>query len=203
MTRPLPTRFTADDQQDAYETWGANCGPGALAGICGLTLDEVRPLIPGFESKGYTNPTMMFDALRRLEQTRGIRWERLHRVPAAWPSYGLCRIQWEGPWTNPGVPARVAYGHTHWVGSCARSPEDIGVFDINCIANGTGWSALKDWAATVVPHLLRDDPKASGQWHITHAVRINLPEVATRSPSSDAADRLTAAASSSSSARSE
>lgn len=166
---PLPVRFTQADAIRAHDEWGSNCGPGALAAICGLTLDEVRPHMGDFERKGYTNPTLMFQTLDRLASI-GVDW---HRVPPAWPTYGLARIQWEGPWTAPGVPARVAYRHTHWVGSCKKSPDNVGVFDINCINNGSGWVRLQDWSDQVVPWLLsEEEPKADGKWRITHAIEV-------------------------------
>jgi len=59
-------RFTLADADRAADLWGMNCGPGALAAVCGLTLDEVRPHMGDFESKGYTNPTLMFAALKSI-----------------------------------------------------------------------------------------------------------------------------------------
>jgi hypothetical protein len=169
--RALTPRFTLDDMIRASDEWGANCGPGALAAILGLTLDDVRPAFAalGFEAKRYTNPSMMFGALNALK----VDW-RKHSLPR-WPTYGLARIQWEGPWTAPGVPMRVRYRHTHWVGSLWRGDvdENVGVFDINALANGSGWSSLKDWRSILVPWLLEElEPKASGSWHITHAIEV-------------------------------
>jgi hypothetical protein len=165
--RPAAPRFTAEDAARAYEEWGANCGPGALAAICGLTLAEARAHLRGFDQKRYTNPSMMWAALAAL----GKPWRRVP-WPLTWPEYGLARIQWHGPWMAPGVPPKVAYWHTHWVG--ARSaPGDIGIFDINAIGNGTGWCSLKDWGETLVPWLLSEcEPKADGLWSITHAVEV-------------------------------
>lgn len=163
-----PVRFNVDDADRAHAEWGANCGPGAIAGILGMTLDEVRPHMGDFDSKRYTNPTLMWEVLRRLnvdfKSSKGGRW----------PSFGLARIQWEGPWTKPGVPARVAYRHTHWVGVNASNPSNIGIFDINAIDSG-GWIGFGDWAGTLVPLLLSEAvPKASGGWHITHSVEVKL-----------------------------
>lgn len=166
MTLHPTTRFSADEAERAADVWGLNCGPSALAAILCLTLDEVRPLMGDFEAKRYTNPTLMFQALDRA----GVRWSK--RPVKQWPNYGLARIQWTGPWMKPGVPARVAYGHTHWVGGM-RSAGAIGVFDINMIANGTGWASLDNWETILVPWLLREcEPKADGGWFITHTIEI-------------------------------
>lgn len=167
MPEPLPLRFSAADQARAYDSWGSNCGPGAIAGVLGLTLDELRPFLGDFEAKRYTNPTLMWGTLNELR----VEWQ-LAKPPLTWPAYGLARIQWQGPWTERGVSPRAAYRHTHWVGACVRAPGDVGIFDINCMESG-GWVALADWSDKVVPWLLKETtPRASGRWHITHAVEI-------------------------------
>lgn len=177
--------ITLADAEVAYVNWGANCGPTALAAVLGLTLDQVRPHMGDFERKGYTNPTLMYAALKSLgakhhdrrliamkvEHARGARAED-------WPRYGLCRVQWEGPWTAPGVPLRARYRHTHWIGCSVRSdgPADIGIFDVNCLNNGTGWVSLDNWRLLVVPEILAAcEPKASGGWHLTHTIEIARP----------------------------
>jgi hypothetical protein len=179
VTRP---RFNLADSDRAHDEWGANCGPAALAAIMGLTLDEVRPHMGDFEHKGYTNPTLMFDALKSL----GANWRRVDgvRPPGYWPRYGLARIQWEGPWTAMGVPMRVRYRQTHWVGSAAVSPV-ASVFDINCINNGSGWVSSAEWRNIVVPHILNECvPKANGKWHITHAIEVSPPRPSPLAPHS-------------------
>ncbi len=86
------TKFNVDDMERANEIWGANCGPGAIAAMCHMTLEEVRPFVGDFEQKHYTNPTLMWDVLHRL----GVGFTR--RVGNLgqdnFPSYGLARIQW-------------------------------------------------------------------------------------------------------------
>jgi hypothetical protein len=162
-----PLRFSEADAIRAHKEWGANCGPGALAAVLGKTLDEVHPHLPGFDQKGYTNPAMMRAALISLRA----RYKVFVRT-GGWPLYGLARVQWEGPWTAPGVPARVAYRHTHWVGVNARNPENIGIFDINAMNSG-GWIAFAHWMVDLVPWLLAEiEPKSDGRWHFTHAVEI-------------------------------
>lgn len=160
-------RFSEADANRAWEEWGANCGPGALAAILGLTLDEVRPHMGDFESKRYTNPMLMYACLKSLKADAHLRPDR------EWPGYGLVRVQWEGPWTEPGVDRRARYRFTHWIGTaCVR--DDRGIFDINCMNNGTGWVSLEDWTSIIVPHLTAQYPRATGAWHITHGIEIRL-----------------------------
>jgi hypothetical protein len=166
MMRP---RFTADDARRAHEEWGCNCGPGALAAIAGLTLAEARPHLQGFDAKRYTNPTMMFGALDSI----GVPWRRLPALE--WPAYGLARIQWEGPWTRPGVPMRARYRYTHWVGGYQSPDRGYGVWDINAMANGSGWGSLADWERHMVPYLTKLYPRATGAWHITHGIEVTRP----------------------------
>jgi hypothetical protein len=155
--------------QKASNEWGANCGPGAVAGVLGMTLDDLRPHLVDFEQKGYTNPTLMWRILKGLGVRFSYRGGDLGR--SNWPEFGMARVQWEGPWTQPGVPPAARYRHTHWVGS-HRHDGAVSVFDVNCICVG-GWVTVTEWSEKVVPWLLHEcEPRASGLWHITHAVEI-------------------------------
>ena len=186
-SRLVSARFTLDDAQRARDEWNFNCGPAALAVVSGLTLQDLRPQMGDFESKGYTNPTLMFDCLNRL----GINWKpRKARGPTGWhsdglhvwPRFGLCRVQWEGPWTAPGVPIRVRYRHTHWIAvDSTIEGEEPNVFDVNCMCVG-GWVPLSEWRHSVVPWLLKQCvPRANGAWHLTHVIEIPKQEVRTGS----------------------
>ena len=79
------TPFTKEDAKRAYDEWGANCGPGAVAVIMGISLDDVRPIMAaeGFEAKHYTNPSMM-NAVVLMENARSWRGVSLQ--------YGACRV---------------------------------------------------------------------------------------------------------------
>lgn len=158
--------FTLEDADRAHDEWGANCGPGALAAIMDMTLDEVKPIMfaVGFEDRRYTNPTMMNGALRLI----GRPWRK---IGANWPDYGLVRVQWEGPWTQPGVPMAARYRYTHWIGHWRRR-DSRGVFDINCMNNGTGWCALADWERVIAPLLCANHSRATGGWRVTHAIEV-------------------------------
>lgn len=166
----MPLRFTMNDAQRAFDDWGANCGPGAIAAVVGVTLDELRPQLGDFERKCYTNPTLMWEVLDRLQVVWG-----LHTItPLAWPRYGLARVQWEGPWTAPGVPVRARYRHTHWVGAqWSEAKQEHGIFDINAMNSG-GWISLSDWSDSLVPWLLEQcEPGNCGAWHLTHSVEVD------------------------------
>jgi hypothetical protein len=161
--RPIPD----EEAGRAYDDWGANCGPGALAAIMDMTLDAVRPHLIGFDQKRYTNPTMMFDALRSLKAVFEVT-----KPGRIWPDNGLARVQWDGPWTEPSVPARVAYRHTHWVATHWNGT-NYGIFDINATANGSGWCSMADWCGTIAPWIMKElVPKSTGRWHLTHSIEI-------------------------------
>ena len=165
MVKPAP--FTRDEAQRAADEWGANCGPGAIAAVLGLTLDDVRPHMQDFERKRYSNPKLVLAALRSL----GGEWRH---TDAVWPKNGLVRVQWEGPWTMPGVPMRARYRHTHWIGArhVGENVWNTEIFDINCMCVG-GWVPVVEWNGQVVPWLLREcEPKAFGGWHQTHVFEI-------------------------------
>lgn len=175
--RLVAPRFTLDDAVQAAEEWGANCGPAALALVTGMSLREIRPYMGDFERKGYTNPTLMFDCLRRI----GVGWQvapdtyRRVNGMSAWPLFGLVRVQWEGPWTKPGVPIRARYRHTHWVAAMQVPDEEENIFDVNCMCVG-GWVPLSEWAGSVVPWLLKECcSRADGNWHLTHVIEVDRP----------------------------
>lgn len=181
MTVP---RFTLADAERANDAWGCNCGPASLAAICGLTLDEVHRHFPGFV--GYTNPTLMFNALGSWSKATGRTWKPSTMNATAgsnagrtWPRYGLARIQFEGPWMQPGVPIAARYKHTHWVGArqaVYRGQPGVDVWDINALADGLGgWRPLEWWSGVIVPALTAEIRRATGGWHITHAIEIDRP----------------------------
>lgn len=176
----LPT-FTMADAMAAGAQWGFNCGPAVLAMLSGKTPEELRPYLGDFESKRYTNPTLMFECLNQL----GVDWKPRKRWLGdsgswfsdgldAWPSsFGICRVQWHGPWMEPGVPIRVRYRHTHWIGAFRMPGEEPSVFDINAMNDG-GWIPLSIWRDQLVPWLLEQcEPKANGHWSLTHVLEVS------------------------------
>jgi hypothetical protein len=161
------TKFNWDDANIAAKEWGANCGPGAIAAVLNKTLDEIRPRLGDFERKHYTNPMLMYQILRNLAPAWGT------FKSGMWPYNGLVRVQWEGPWTEPGVPLRKRYRHTHWIAS-RWDDSEIYIFDINCIC--VGWIPVKEWTDQVVPWLVKGlEPLAYGTWHPTHKLWVAFP----------------------------
>lgn len=169
--RGLPQiRFDGDAAEKAHDEWGANCGPGALAAMTGKTLDDVRPFLEGFDRKRYTNPKMMLGALGAM----GVTYSK--RPDPVMPHYGLARIQWHGPWMKPGVPPAARYRHTHWVGAIWGPDPGVWVFDINAVAETGGWVEFYEWNDKLVPWLLKQcEPKASGEWSVTHCLELTPP----------------------------
>jgi len=158
-------KFNWDDADKAAREWGANCGPGAIAAVLDKKIDEIRPFMGDFEKKHYTNPKLMLEILNKM----GVKfWKPRAQT---WPRNGLIRIQWEGPWTDLGVPLRKRYRHTHWVAS-RWIGIDIFIFDINCICVG-GWVHVGEWEKKVVPWLLKEvEPKAYGTYYPTHILAL-------------------------------
>lgn len=164
-----PVRFSLEDTIAAGTEWGMNCGPGALCAMLGLTPGEIRPLMGNFESKGYTDPKLMFEVLARS----GVGFERTFRSdePGEMPpvTHGLVRIQWSGPWVAPGTPMMDRWRKTHWIGMRADSSD---VFDINAMCVG-GWLPFAEWSQKLVPWLCGECvPEWDGTWWPTHVIEV-------------------------------
>lgn len=161
-------KFGLEDQKRAWEESGANCGPGTLAGICGSTpRDAVGILGAEFERRRATTEIMLREGLKAL----GVSWR--DREPG-WPEYGICRIQWDGPWIEDPDPFEKL-GHSHWIGAATRDLSSPMIFDINAISVG-GWISLREWDQVLRPWLLGiAEPDAPGGWWISETLEIPLP----------------------------
>ncbi len=175
--RTLDYPFTEEDSTRAHDTWGANCGPNAFAFALGLHIDKVRGMVPGFEAKCYTNPTMMRKALELANTpftSIAARKPRLGYCADIEPMFhqytALVRIQWEGPWTEPDANPRWAYRHTHWVTTWLIQ-ETAFLFDVN-----GGVRALQSWESEIVPLLTSEISRADGHWYPTHIYRLKTNE---------------------------
>lgn len=156
LSQPPPLHFTEADSDKAFIEWKASCGPHSIAAACGISLDAVRAVLPIF--KGWMSPTMVGETLRALGRVyhlqKGLKTAELCN--------GINRIQWEGDWLKPGVPARVAYFHTHWVAHF-----NGGVLCTAC--THAEWISVEEWKF----HHLRVDPISP--FHITHHYELTRP----------------------------
>lgn len=150
MKEPPPQlAYTDLESTKANLEWKASCGPHSLAAALGLTLEDVKKSLKNY--RGWMNPTQMRRALDA--------WQVEYRVLGNLRTQKLCtginRIQWEGPWLNPGVPARVAYRYTHWVAHFRGW--------VLCTAcTSAMWIREEEWRR----FHLEDDPPTP--FHITH-----------------------------------
>ena len=167
----MPTyTFSEQDAQAAYDEWGCNCGPSALAFALQISLKQVRPLLRGFEQKRYTNPTMMKVALETVNRqfsnvrppVRGRMFDEHHFRGRM----SLIRIQWTGPWTAPGVNPRWAYRQTHWITTWTERDVAL-LFDCN-----GGIRGIVSWEGEIVPMLTEQIDRADGCWFPTHIWRL-------------------------------
>ncbi len=152
----------------ANDEWGCNCGPLALAFALQISLDDVRPLIPKFELKRFTNPTMMRAALetvgRRYHSVRPSDRELMFDEQDFQGRMSLVRIQWTGPWTASDAQPRWAYRYTHWITTWTERRVPL-LFD-------TGIWGIDGWEGEVVPVLTTQHDRADGGWLPTHIWRL-------------------------------
>jgi hypothetical protein len=164
-----PLIFDASDQQKAWDQLGANCGPGAIAGLCGETPLKVAKLLgPKLQKLGGSTELMLRQALTELN----ISWcDATH----TWPAYGLVRIQWSGPWIQDPDPFEK-HRHSHWIGVATHGLPHVMIFDINAISVG-GWISLREWDDVLRPWLLQNsEPEADDTWWISDAVEVSPPK---------------------------
>jgi hypothetical protein len=155
--------YTPSDAQRAYDTWGANCGPAALAALLRRPVMTVLRFLDGFEGRRFMNPTQMQQALHTAQQPFRVR-RRLD--PGV--TYGLWFVQWEGPWTAPKVPARAAYPYTHWVGVAQTEDRGQMLYDVNAAPWGS-WVPKRGWDRVVVPAITHEIPQATGAYFLRWA----------------------------------
>lgn len=154
--QPPKLRFDAADQMLAWDVFGANCGPGAVAAALGLKPAFVALLLSDeFLRRRATTEVMLTRLLTDLE----VPWTLMdsHDV-----QFGILRVQWSGPWDGSADPYEPL-GHSHWV-TVWRSGGRTEIFDVNAISVG-GWLAYSEWSQDLVPWLLeREEPEANGSW---------------------------------------
>lgn len=165
-TQTMNYPFTEEEFRQAAVEWGCNCGPSALAFFLQTKLEAVRGAIPDFEAKRFTSPTMMKAALRNMGKQ--FTEYSFPRVVAAMfgDKPALVRIQFCGPWTEPGANPRWAYRHTHWIVAWkdGRTPT---IFDCN-----GGLQTFTKWKTDILPLLIGSISRSNGEWFPTHIWRL-------------------------------
>lgn len=144
---PRPSlAYTRAQSDEAQRSWGANCGPHSLAAALAISLSEVQVHLGDF--RGWMSPSMIERALislgRRYERRQGLRTATLCR--------GISRVQWHGPWLDPGVPAAAAYAHTHWVAQLEG-------WVLCTVVDASAWVFVGDWGSEL--------RRQGRSWHVT------------------------------------
>jgi hypothetical protein len=158
----LFVREVVPDLLEQNRLWGANCGPSALAAILGMTAAEVRPIVErvqGGRFLNYMNAGHLTDALRQVG--REVWRVECLRGQVRWPSArGLCVIQFDGPWCEPGVPVKARYRYTHIVASIRGGAL---IYD----GNANRWLPMQEWKDKIMPVLQRDVKRSTGWYTFT------------------------------------
>jgi hypothetical protein len=143
--------YPADIEQ-AYNLWGANCGPCSLAAILNLPVNDVRKLMDGFERRGYSNITHIKNALDRA----GVKYRS---IGPRMPTHGLVFIQWGG---HESKPAHVQYHHTHWIAYSRGT-----VFEVNApyLTTFASWEEI-------MPEAVKEEGHGNGAYTIRAGIEI-------------------------------
>lgn len=148
--------FIPSDIETAYEEWGANCGPCALAAIVGKKLSEVHPHLAEFAKRKYMNPTHIKNALESM----GIAFRSLG---AHFPQNGLAFVQWSGFEKRP---VFVQYQHTHWI-----AVKDGQYFEINT-PPGDNWVSPALWERVMPAFIAEHIKGATGSYFVRTGIEI-------------------------------
>jgi hypothetical protein len=158
--KPHPSIIYSEAQSDeAHRLWKASCGHHSIAAACGVTLDLIRQHVP--HHKGWMNPTNVSATLDSLgvavELTKG----HVLRGRQGF-CQGINRIQFEGPWLDPGKPAAAAYRYTHYV-AVARDRV------LDTVINNWQWLDLHRWLNAIDQYSKEDGTTG---YHVTHHWKI-------------------------------
>ncbi|HEY1048182.1 MAG TPA: hypothetical protein VGE39_00450, partial [Prosthecobacter sp.] len=113
-------------------------------------------------------PKMISETLKALGKCPMQFTENRRMDPPPANVVAILRIQWEGPWLKPGVPAKAAYTQTHYIAVVGRGLVLDTAQDANVLTPWAEWERQTDrYAVTRC--------KRSTGWHFTH---IWLPDQA-------------------------
>lgn len=140
------------DIDRAIEEWNANCGPTALAAILDRTLADTRPLVNGFDQRGYMNIGHVLAALTNAKVSFKARLKRR-------PGYGLIFVQWGG---HEDKPIRAQYRFTHWI-----AVDGNRVFDVN-LPTLVHWNYWE----RALPAMMKEEGDGDGSYFIRSAIEV-------------------------------
>lgn len=155
---PHTLRYPLDVEQ-AYEEWGANCGPCSIAAILGVSLAQVRPHLGDFEKRRYMNIT-------HLKETLNSARVRYRSIGSGWlPKHGLAFVQWGG---HENKPIHVQYRFTHTIAVSLTDKGVLAIFECNA-------PHLIDWNEwqRVMPEWMQEEKQGDGTFTIRGALEID------------------------------
>lgn len=157
---PYKLPYDALESLEANSAWGANCGPHSIAAYCHVHLETVRLAMPA-PFKRWMNPSNISETLRylRVQSDLASCAKKMQRPPDSLRA--IMRIQWEGSWLKPGVPAKAAYCHTHYI---AVLPGALVMDTFQDPSIVQPWEA---WQTGLEAAIREHMPKVTG-WHFTH-----------------------------------
>lgn len=172
--------YIPTDLDLASSTWGANCGPGALAALLGREVWTTRALFPHFPEKAWVNLTQMLAAVaavpishRREQLPKPGNPEATGPFPFPLARKALAQIQWTGKWTLPGADPRQAPRHSHWT-AVATVPAGTFVYDVNVNWDGPlpgGWLLVEHWEKQIAPMMMAEKKGRTG-WYVKDLIHI-------------------------------
>jgi hypothetical protein len=169
-----PAPYIPPDAEEAYNAWGATCGPAALAAILARPVMSLREAMQPY--KGYTPIADMRRALDRL----GVSYRVLRKdfvvqggsINPRCPSFvgRLSIIQFHGSWMNAGVHPGAALTRTHWV---AVNHDEESIYDVNAGPTGDGgWMSFADWDHIIVPMIGDTKRGWDGKWSVRSTILV-------------------------------
>lgn len=158
--------YTMAEADHAHDAWNFMCGHFSIAAATGCALDQIHTCGVAIKTGGWMNPTMISETLRALPVSYNkvpvtITPEEEFKLLEHLKTAAILRIQWEGTWLNPGVPAGAAYQRTHYI-----AYKDGHIMDPALGPNIH--MPVKLWLEQGITQVLPQIKKATG-YHFTHA----------------------------------
>lgn len=170
------------DVDAAYDRWGANCGPCALAAALGCSVDDLRAAVsepakqlelgePPLHYRGYMDVGHMRRALAAMRVPILRTWrdqpaEFLASLGDTQERAVIVMVLWSGPWNA--IP-RAAATHRHFIAYrhvCVGAWGPGWTYD----GNAQGWLPHAIWAQDIAPQLI--PKRGDGTWTIGWAAEL-------------------------------